>query len=273
MNSPSSLENRDKKINQSHTVVVNKAYFPPEDPSLVFRIKAYILMACIITPAIQIFMKVLNRTRITGIENIKKQNSKWILASNHLSILDDLFLCPILLFPKSMRGYSQFPYHTPEERNFYKNRLTASFMRHTKSVPLIRGAGIYQPGINRIIKSVGEGGLLHIFPEGTRSRSGKIGSGKAGIGRIVCESNATVIPVYHQGLEGVLPIGTSIPRIGKDIRIAVGEPMNFETDIELGEEIPKWKSISREITMAIDKQRIVSEDKWGPKALYIKARK
>jgi len=253
--------------------VVNEAHFPPENPSLSFRIKAYILMGCIITPLIQIFMRLLNRTRITGIENIKDLDSKWILASNHLSILDDLFLGPILLFPKSMRGYSYFPYHAPEERNFYKKRLISSFMRHCKSIPLIRGAGIFQPGMNRIIKSVDEGGILHIYPEGTRSRSGKIAAGKPGIGRIVCETGAVVIPVYHQGLEGVLPIGTTIPRIGKDIRIAIGEPMRFETEVEPGKEIKKWKSISTEITEEIHKQKQITEEKWGPKPLYIKKRK
>lgn len=273
MKSTSSLKTLDEKLNQNKTIVVNEAHLPPENPTLAFKIPAYILMAGIITPAIQVFMNVLNRTRITGIENIRKLDTKWILVSNHLSILDDLFLGPILLFPKSMKGYAYFPYHAPEERNFYKKRLIASFMRHCKSIPLIRGAGIYQPSIDRIIKSVAEGGILHIFPEGTRSRSGNIGTAKAGVGRIVCETNAPVVPVYHQGLEGVLPIGTTFPRIGKDIRIAIGEPIYFDTNYEPGEEIAKWKLISAEISEAIQKQLVVAEAKWGKKPLYIKDKK
>ncbi|NQU04477.1 MAG: 1-acyl-sn-glycerol-3-phosphate acyltransferase, partial [Calditrichaeota bacterium] len=185
--------------------------YPPEKPGLVTRLISYMLVNFLIIPLINIFMNVLNRTRIIGRKNIVGLKRPWILVSNHVTMLDDLFLDPLIMFPKGLCGYRYIPYHAPEESNFYKTPLMAWFMRYTKSIPLIRGRGFNQEGMKRLISAVKSGGILHIYPEGTRSRSGKIGKGKEGIGRIVYESGAPVVPVYHQGLEKVLPIGSSFP--------------------------------------------------------------
>lgn len=223
-----------------------------------------------ITPAIAIFMNLLNRTLITGRKNIAGFKGPWILASNHLTLLDDMFIGPILLFPEMLRGYKWIPYHAPEESNFYKKKLIAMFMKQVKSVPLVRGDGVFQEGMNKLIEAVKSGGILHIFPEGTRTRTGKIGEAKPGVGRIVYETRAPVIPIYHQGLEKVLPIGSGIPRIGNEIRIAIGEPMYFEDQLKQDSETRTWRAISRRIIEAIHEQQAIAEAKWGHKPIIIK---
>lgn len=240
-------------------------HFPPEEPSLLFKMGSYLMVSVIIMPAVCAFMNLLNRTRIIGKENMAGLKPPWILASNHLTLLDDLFLEPLLLFPKSLYGYKYIPYHAPEERNFYKHKLISWFMRQSKSIPLVRGKGLHQIGMDRLIKAVGDHGILHIFPEGTRSRTGNIGDAKPGIGRIVCDTGAKVLPVYHQGLEKVLPIGKGIPRIGKVIRISIGKPLQFNQKIEPGKDVTAWKEISKTIIEAIHEQREIANRKWGYK--------
>ncbi len=175
--------------------------------------------------------------------------------SNHVTLLDDVFLGPIVLFPKALRGYAWMPYHAPEERNFYKIRFVAWIMRMTKSIPLQRGKGIHQEGVKRLIDAVRNDGVLHIYPEGTRTRTGEIGEPKVGIGRIVYESGAAVVPMYHRGLEKVLPIGAAIPKIGKHIHISVGEVIRFEEERNLPNTPDTWRVIVDKIMNGIYAER------------------
>ncbi len=248
----------------------NHKHFPPQKPSLLFKAISYALVNGLITPGIGLFMNIFNRTRISGFENIKNLEPPWILASNHITLLDDLFIEPLILFPKVYKGYKYFPYHAPEERNFYKNPFAAWFMRQCKAIPVVRGNGIMQEGMNRIIDAVNQGGVLHIFPEGTRTRTGEIGAPKPGIGRIICETNAPIVPMYHQGLEKILPIGRAIPSLGYEIRISIGKPVRFNAKPEIGKEIETWKQISQNVIDAIREQREIVSKKWGHKPLKIK---
>ncbi|MDP8228429.1 MAG: 1-acyl-sn-glycerol-3-phosphate acyltransferase, partial [Candidatus Electryoneaceae bacterium] len=141
--------------------------FPPHNPTWWDKMVSYTLVVGVIVPTISIFMNLLNRTKIIGRENIKNLPLPWILVSNHLTMMDDLFLDPLLISPKVFNGYRNIPFHAPEENNFYKKRLLAWAMRRVKSIPLIRGRGLRQEGMDRLIEAVNSGGLLHIYPEGT----------------------------------------------------------------------------------------------------------
>ncbi len=187
--------------------------------------------------------------------------------SNHVTLLDDLFLDPLILFPHMFKGYRYVPYHAPEEHNFYKNALSAWFMKKVKSIPLIRGRGANQEGMNRLIKAVRDGGVLHIYPEGTRTRSGNIERGRSGVGRLIYESGAPVVPVYHHGLNKVLPIGSGIPRFGKRIRVMIGEPLYFDDELNLTNDVHTWKKITNRVMDAIKYQREKAEERWGVDAL------
>jgi len=243
----------------------NGKNFISEKPSLINRAISYSFVNFLIVPSIWVFMNLLNRTRFLGRKNVASLKPPWILMSNHITLLDDLFIDPLIFFPKGMLGYRFIPYHAPEERNFYKKKLVAWFMRMVKSIPIIRGRGIRQEGVNRLISAIRNGGILHIYPEGTRTRTGEIGNGKDGIGRIVYETGATVVPAYHQGLESVLPIGAGIPNIGKEIRIAIGEPLRFDDELKMKNDINTWRIITRRIMDGIRKQQQAIHEKWDYK--------
>ncbi|NQT35419.1 1-acyl-sn-glycerol-3-phosphate acyltransferase [bacterium] len=237
--------------------------FPPENPCLMDRAISYSLVNFGIVPNIWLFMNILNRTRFVGKDNIAGMKAPWILMSNHVTLLDDLFIGPLIFFPKGFLGYRFIPYHAPEERNFYRKRLITWFMKNVKSIPLMRGRGIRQEGIDRIISAVKKGGILHIYPEGTRTRTGEIGSGQPGIGRIVYESGAPVVPLYHQGLEHVLPIGNRFPKFGREIRIAIGKPIRFDEELTMENNMQTWRKITHRVMEGIREQKEVSSAKWG----------
>ncbi|HHE47111.1 MAG TPA: 1-acyl-sn-glycerol-3-phosphate acyltransferase [Bacteroidetes bacterium] len=244
--------------------------FPRENPGLFDRALCYIMVNFTIIPTIQIFMNLLNRTRIIGRKNLAGLKPPWILMSNHLTLLDDLFIDPLIFFPKGFLGYRYIPYNVPKEKNFYKHAITFWLMRRLKSIPVIRGRGIQQEGVNRLISAVKRGGILHIYPEGTRTRNGQIGAAKDGIARIVYETGAPVVPVYHQGLEKVLPIGSAIPNFGKEIRIAIGKPLSFQRELEMENDINTWRLITNRIMDGIREQQRVMNERWGARSTGIR---
>jgi 1-acyl-sn-glycerol-3-phosphate acyltransferase len=70
------------------------------------------------------------------------------------------------------------------------------------------------------------GDLLGIYPEGTRSPTGKLYRGRTGVARMILEGNVPVIPVAMIDTEKAMPIGKRIPRVRR-IGVVVGEPLDF----------------------------------------------
>ncbi|MDP8239350.1 MAG: lysophospholipid acyltransferase family protein [Candidatus Hatepunaea meridiana] len=237
--------------------------FIPENPGFFNRALSYLFINFGIVPSISVFMHLLNRTRITGKKNLVRLKPPYILMSNHLTLLDNLFIGPLIFWPKGFNGYRYLPYHAPEENNFYKKWLIVKFMKIVKSIPVIRGRGIRQEGVTRMITAVKNGGILHIFPEGTRTRNGQIGKAKDTIARIVYESGAPVVPLYHQGLEKVLPIGSGVPKVCKTINIAIGEPIIFDNELKEKNNPQTWKVITQRIMDGIREQQVIVNERWG----------
>jgi 1-acyl-sn-glycerol-3-phosphate acyltransferase len=105
--------------------------------------------------------------------------------------------------------------------------------------------------MERVIRLLKQKNVVHIYPEGTRTRSGEIGKGKIGVGRIIRETGVKVIPCYHEGLDQVLPIGTKIPKTGKRIHIIIGEALHFDRYLSLPNTPKTWQMISDDIIEAI----------------------
>ena len=71
------------------------------------------------------------------------------------------------------------------------------------------------------------GGVMTLFPEGTRSRDGSVRRGKPGAGLLILATRPRVIPVAIDGMDQLLPIGRKLPRIGKRLYISFGEPVDY----------------------------------------------
>jgi len=243
--------------------------FPPVNPSFLDKATTYLIINALVLPILTFYSYVLNRTRIHGREHLRGLKAPWIICSNHSTMMDDMFVDPIILWRQFLNSYESIPFHAPEENNFYKNPLMAWFMRSVKCIPLIRGRGANQEGLNRLIDTIRNGGSLHIFPEGTRSRTGQLGPGKIGVAKLAYLSNATVIPVYHRGLETVLPIGTYFPRPFRRVEIMIGEPIDLTEERKMEDTPQTWKLISRKIMAGIAEQRDKAEQIWGKREFQI----
>ncbi len=205
---------------------------------------SWVLTILFAVPALVLLMRVLNRTRVSGRQHLQNAPLPLIFATNHVSILDDAFVDPLVFMPRALWQYRFLPHHVPEERNFFRGPLMSWFMRRVKCIPIRRGEGVFQPAVQQVIETLQAGNAVHIYPEGTRTRTGQLLPGKAGVGRVLYETGATVVPAYHRGMEQVLPIGSHFPRIGKRVEIIVGEPFRIDQFRSLPNNRDTWQAIA-----------------------------
>jgi len=166
-------------------------------------------------------LRVLFRPWVRGMENIPATGPV-ILASNHLSFSDSIFLPlqsrrPVVFLAKS-------EYFTGTG---IKGALVRWFFKSTGQLPIDRSGGkASEASLNTGLKVLAQRQVLGIYPEGTRSPDGRLYRGRTGIARMVLESKAPVIPVAMIDTEKVQPIGKRLPRIRR-IGIVVGTPLDF----------------------------------------------
>jgi 1-acyl-sn-glycerol-3-phosphate acyltransferase len=169
------------------------------------------------------FMRLLWQPKVTGIENVPASGGA-IIASNHLSIVDSLFLP--LVVPRQVTFAAKSEYFTGTG---LINRVTAAYLRATKQLSVDRtGARAGQAMLEAALGLVQQGGLFAIYPEGTRSPDGRLYRGRVGVGWLALHSGLPVIPVGMSGTERVLPPGHTLPRFASGIRIRIGEPLTFD---------------------------------------------
>ncbi|MFD4267679.1 lysophospholipid acyltransferase family protein [Rhodococcus sp. NPDC058481] len=166
-------------------------------------------------------LALLGRPTIEGAEHIPT-NGPAILASNHQAVMDSFYLP--LRSPRRITFLAKSEYFTGTG---LKGRFQRWFFSAVGQVPIDRtGADAAQDALNAGMRVLGDGKLLGIYPEGTRSPDGRLFKGKTGMARMALQSGVPVIPVAMIGTDKLNPIGSRFPRPTK-IVIKVGEPIDF----------------------------------------------
>ena len=167
------------------------------------------------------FLKGVFRPWITGAENVPAHGPV-ILASNHLSFVDSIFLPLMLERPVVFLAKSE--YFTGKG---LKGWLTKLFFKGTGQLPIDRSGGkASEASLNTGLQVLSRGEVLGIYPEGTRSPDAKLYRGRTGIARMVLEAGVPVVPCAMIDTEKVMPIGSKTPKIRR-IGIIVGKPRDF----------------------------------------------
>ncbi len=161
------------------------------------------------------------RPWLKGVENVPVSGAA-ILASNHLSFIDSVFLPLVLRRPVVFLAKSE--YFTGRG---FKGWLVRQFFLASGQLPIDRSGGkASEDALLTGIKVLSEGKLLGIYPEGTRSPDGRIYRGRTGIARMALESGVPVIPVAMIDTEKVMPIGVKMPKVQR-IGVVFGSPLDF----------------------------------------------
>lgn len=169
-----------------------------------------------------------------------------ILASNHLSFSDSIFLP--LVVPRKITFLAKSDYFTGRG---VKGRSKALFFKGVGQVPIDRSGGrASEAAIATGLRILNAGDLLGIYPEGTRSPDGRLYRGRTGIARLALESGVPVIPVAMIDTEKIQPPGRVRPTIMR-VGVRFGEPMDFSEFAERKEDRFVLRTITDQIMHAL----------------------
>lgn len=157
---------------------------------------------------------------IEGAENIPKTGAA-ILAPNHLSFIDSIVVP--LATSRRVTFLAKAEYF---EGKGLKGFLTRNFFRSAGQIPVERGTARASNALTAAAKVLQNGGLIALYPEGTRSPSGKLYKGRTGVARLALENKVPVIPIGLHGTREIQPPERNIPKLGR-VGIKIGKPLDF----------------------------------------------
>lgn len=176
------------------------------------------------------------RLRAFGRENIP-DNSGAVLASNHQSYLDPALISLTLTKPV---------YFLARKELFESNGFFGWFLRNLHAIPLERRT-FDSTGLRYAIEILQKGGLLIVFPEGTRTSDGKIGKIQKGISLLGLKANVPLIPTLINGTYQSWPRQHKLPIRFKPVNIRFNKPIwldktNISDLVDSWEELKDSKS-------------------------------
>jgi len=161
------------------------------------------------------------RPWVKGLGNVPEEGGA-ILASNHLSVSDSIFM-PAQL-GRQVHFLAKKEYFTGKG---VKGWLTRRFFEATNQLPMDRAGGQASlASLQSGLDVLREGRLLGIYPEGTRSPDGRLYRGKLGVAKLALAARVPVVPVAMIGTDKVQPIGRTIPTIRR-VGMIFGPPLDF----------------------------------------------
>jgi 1-acyl-sn-glycerol-3-phosphate acyltransferase len=166
-------------------------------------------------------LALLGRPKVEGLEYVP-DSGPVILASNHLAVADSFYLP--LVVKRRITFLAKAEYFTGTGLKGWSQRW---FYTSAGQVPINRtDADSAQAALTTAERILGEGKLLGMYPEGTRSPDGRLYKGKTGLARVALQTGVPVIPVAMTNTDVVNPPGSRMWRFGR-VQVKFGKPMDF----------------------------------------------
>jgi 1-acyl-sn-glycerol-3-phosphate acyltransferase len=140
----------------------------------------------------------------------------YIVSANHRSFMDSIFL-----------GYAvPAPVAFVAKAEYFADRRFAWIFRATGQIPLQRGHGrAARQALDAAIAVLRNGGVVGIYPEGSRSRDGHLHRGTTGPARLASASGAPIVPIGLVGTDLVQAPGHRMPRPFRRVTMRIGDPV------------------------------------------------
>lgn len=160
----------------------------------------------------RIIFGILFRPIVRGRENVPG-NGGMIMAANHLSNWD----------PPMAGTYMPRPVAYMAKEELFRPAVAGAVIRSLYAFPVKRGAAD-RSAIKTALSVLKQGLCLGVFPEGTRSRDGRLGRAESGVALLAAMGRVPVVPTAIIGTNRIFQNGGLLPRI----KIIFGEPLYFE---------------------------------------------
>tara|TARA_B100000214_G_scaffold3821_2_gene2915 strand:- start:2406 stop:3032 length:627 start_codon:yes stop_codon:yes gene_type:complete len=182
-----------------------------------------------------------------------------IIAANHLSHIDPAFIMTATKRPVSYMS----------KKEHFEGAIRRLVFKQVGVIPVDREEG-GKEALKGAIEILEEGGAIGIFPEGTRSRDGKMGKGKTGVARLAALTGAAVVPVAIRQTDGVWPVSKRAPRPWRKFYYKFGDPIYFDYKEKNHENFRKFTDsvMSRIVELSNE-----CEDYWEEKKITTRLKK
>jgi 1-acyl-sn-glycerol-3-phosphate acyltransferase len=161
------------------------------------------------------------RPTVRGLEHVPATGPV-ILASNHLSFVDSVVIPCIV--PRKVVFLAKSDYF---EGTGVKGTATRMWFEGIGMLPVDRDdTKAAMASLDTALEVLARGEAFGIYPEGTRSRDGRLYRGRTGVGHLALTAGCPVVPVGLTGTEDIQPVGTRVPRLAS-VSITFGEPLHF----------------------------------------------
>lgn len=151
----------------------------------------------------------------------------WLICANHLTLIDSVILAHAMMPPyRYLFRFRDLPWNIPEHMNFNRNPALRALCFLAKCIPVVRGGdrGRVKSSLEKCLFVLGKGEHLMIFPEGTRTRTGRLNTEDFpySVGRLVkAVPDCRVMCVYLRG-DGQETY-SDLPKRGETFTMAVKE--------------------------------------------------
>lgn len=160
------------------------------------------------------------RPVVEGLEHVP-ETGPVILASNHLSFVDSVVI-PIVV-PRRVVFLAKSDYFTGTG---VKGALSRAWFEGLGMLPVDRDdAAAALASLDTALEVLARGEAFGIYPEGTRSRDGRLYRGRTGVAHLALTAGCPVVPVGLQGTADIQPVGARVPRLAR-VTVRFGEPIH-----------------------------------------------
>jgi len=140
-------------------------------------------------------------------------------------MIDGFLVGAAVFFPKCLIKPELLPWLPAAYENFFKQPVLKWLSDNWKCIPVKKGRKDFM-AMKRMEVCL-KSGIMIVFPEGTRSRDGKLLPPRSGIGHVMLKTRAKAVPVCMDGMDRVLPVGRFFPRIGQTVYLYYGKPVDI----------------------------------------------
>lgn len=197
------------------SVIERLRHFPREPDMLVYGLRSAVALM------LRGWLRLYHRFTIAGIENLPADGS-FVLVANHASHLDTLCLLSALPLRKLHRAFPA----AAKDYFFVSVPRLAMAAIVVNALPFGRQSQIRQSlDLCRQLLA-NPGNILILFPEGSRTTTGRMGEFRPGIGLLVAGTDIPVVPCHLNGAFHAWPKGKMLPR-PRSIHLQIGAPLRF----------------------------------------------
>ena len=166
------------------------------------------------------------RPSIEGLDRVPATGPV-ILASNHLSFVDSVVIPCVV--PRKVVFLAKSDYFTGSG---LKGAVQRAWFEGLGMLPVDRDdTRAALASLDTALEVLGRGEAFGIYPEGSRSRDGRLYRGRTGVAHLALTAACPVVPVGLLGTERIQPVGTRLPRLA-DVTVRFGEPIDVGDEYE-----------------------------------------